>query len=147
LTIKSIFYLLFLNTFFIYTIQAQEEAVAETNPFADVRYNYFKKTVILFNEYLNTDSGSINTTNFRILKLIGNKDWTLRLDIPLISTNTYSKDKTGLGDIAFATSYIIDLNNKRGFAVRTKVISNSASNPSFGTGKWVFVPTLLWFIP
>jgi len=141
---KSIFYLLFLNIFFICTIQAQEEAVSETNPFADVRYNYFKKTVILFNEYLNTDSGSFNTTNFRILEPIGNKDWTLRLDIPLISTNTYSKDKTGLGDIAFATSYIIDLNNKRGFAVRTKVISNSASNPSFGSGKWIFVPTLFY---
>ncbi|CAN1523158.1 hypothetical protein MCETHM1_01150 [Flavobacteriaceae bacterium] len=143
---KSVFYLLFLNLFSIYTIQAQEDAVAETNPFADVRYNYFKKTVILFNEYLNTDSGSFNTTDLRILQPIGNKAWNLRLDIPLISTNSNSKDKTGLGDIAFASSYIIALNNKRGIGARAKVITNSASNPSFGSGKWVFVPTLFYGI-
>jgi hypothetical protein len=141
---KSIFYLLFLNTFFICTIQAQEVAVAETNPFADVRYNYFKKTVILFNEFLNTDAGSFNTTDLRILQPIGNKAWNIRLDIPLISTNSNSIDKTGLGDIAFASSYIIALNNKRGIGARAKVISNSASNPSFGSGKWVFVPTLFY---
>ncbi|WP_264563679.1 lipid A phosphoethanolamine transferase [Flavobacterium sp. N3904] len=141
---KNILYLLSINLLFICSLQAQEDAVAEINPFADVRYNYFKKTVILFNEYLNTDSGSFNTTDFRILEPIGKKDWNLRLDVPLVSTNTNSINKTGLGDISFATSYIIALNNKRGIGARAKVISNSASNPSFGSGKWVFVPTLFY---
>jgi hypothetical protein len=76
------------------------------------------------------------------LEPIGNKDWNLRLDIPLVSTNSNSINKTGLGDISFAASYIISLNQKRGTGARAKIISNSASNPSFGSGKWIFVPTL-----
>ena len=141
---KFILFSFFLNTTLICSIQAQEDAVIESNPFAEARYNYFKETVIVFNEYLNTDSGSFNTTDFRILKPIGKKDWNLRLDVPLVSTNTNSINKTGLGDIAFAVAYIIQLNEKRGIGARAKVISNSASNPSFGSGKWIFNPTVFY---
>lgn len=134
------------NFIFIASLQAQEDAVIASNPFAEARYNYFKDAVIVYNEYLNMDAGSFNTTDFRILKPIGKKDWNLRLDVPLVSTNTNSKNKTGLGDISFAVSYIIQLNEKRGIGARARVFSNSASNPSFGTGKWVFNPTVFYGI-
>jgi hypothetical protein len=143
---KFILFTFLFNTMLACSLHAQEEAVIESNPFAEARYNYFKETVIVFNEYLNMDSGSFNTTDLRILKPIGKKDWNLRLDIPLVSTNTNSQNKTGLGDIAFAASYIIQLNEKRGIGARVKIISNSASNPSFGSGKWVFNPTLFYAI-
>lgn len=137
-------FILVLNLVFICSLHAQEDTIAESNPFNEARYNYFKKTIILFNEYLNKDTGSFNTTNFRILEPIGNKDWNLRLDIPLISTNSNSINKTGLGDISFATSYIIALNKKKGIGARVRIFTNSASNPSFGSGKWVFAPTIFY---
>jgi hypothetical protein len=126
---------------FNFSAKGQENTKEQENPLNEARFNYFKQTVILFNEYLDTDSGSFNTTNLRILEPIGNKSWNLRADIPLIATNTSAENKSGLGDIAVAVSYIPYLDKKRGFAIRAKITSNSANDPNFGSGKWVFSPT------
>ena len=57
------------------------------------RYHYFLKTILFFNEYLDTENGSYNTTQLRFLYPIGNKAWNLRFDLPLISANTNSDNK------------------------------------------------------
>jgi hypothetical protein len=116
----------------------------EQNPFSEARFNYFKETIILFNEYLDTKNGSFNTTNFRILKPIGNRAWTIRFDAPLISTNSSTLNKSGVGDISFASSYIPYLTKKSGIATRLRITTNSANNPSFGSGKWVISPAIFY---
>lgn len=145
---KLPFTFLFTLIFFI-TIQAQDAALLKAdlqknNPFTEARYNFFKKTIIIFNEYLDTDNGSFNTLNLRALLPVGNKAWQLRADVPLISTNTSSLNQTGFGDFSFAVSYIPYLKNKKGIGLRGRIFANSAQDPSFGTGKWVFAPTFFY---
>jgi len=127
-------------------VEAQDKKTirSEQNPFSEARFTYFKETIVLFNEYLDTKNGSFNTTNFRILKPIGNRAWTIRFDAPLISTNSNTNNKTGLGDLSLATSFIPYLTKKSGIATRLKITSNSANNPSFGSGKWVIYPAIFY---
>ncbi|TPG44022.1 lipid A phosphoethanolamine transferase [Flavobacterium pectinovorum] len=136
---------LFFWIFFLFTLSIKAQDTAETNsPFSEARYNYFLKTILLFNEYLDTDTGSFNTTQLRILHPIGNKAWNLRLDVPLISTNTSSINKTGFGDVGVGVSYIPFFKKNKGVAFRARVVSNSAVDPSLGSGKWVFIPTVFY---
>lgn len=138
----QLFYLLsFLITF---SIKAQDTLEPGKNPYTEARYHYYLKTILLFNEYLDTDSGSYNTTQLRFLHPIANKAWNLRVDLPLISTNTSSVNKTGIGDIGLGISYIPYLDRSKGIAFRVRVISNSAVDPAFGTGKWIFAPALFY---
>jgi hypothetical protein len=139
---KALFILVFVASTLV-PAKAQENSQF-SNPLTEVRYNFFKHSVLLFNEYLDTDSGSFNTTNLRVLYPIGNKSLLLRVDVPLISANTTSINKSGLGDIAVAASYIPYVKNKTGIAVRAKITSNSANDPNFGSGKWVFTPTIIF---
>lgn len=146
---KKLQFAFILSLLTVFSVQSQDDAEIEAeiqnnSPFSEARYNFFKKTVIVFNEYLDTDSGSFNTLDLRILLPIGNKAWQLRADIPLISTNTGTDITTGFGDLSFAASYIPYLNKKRGIALRGRVYTNSAQNPSFGTGKWVFAPAFFY---
>jgi hypothetical protein len=138
---KKLFFILVFVFTAVVSVNAQD-TIKYSNPLTEVRFNFFKHSVILFNEYLDTDSGSFNTTNLRVLYPIGQRSWMLRVDVPLISTNTSAINKSGLGDIAVAASYIPYVKNKTGIAIRTKVTSNSANDPNFGTGKWVFTPTI-----
>ena len=127
------------------SVKAQEtDSTKVNNPFAEPRYHYFLKTILLSNEYLDTDNGSYNTTQLRLLYPIGNKAWNLRFDLPLISTNTNSINKSGIGDVSAGISYIPYLKHNNGVAVRARVISNSAQDPNFGSGKWVFIPTVFY---
>lgn len=139
--------LLFLLLSFLYTfsVTAQDTIVHAKNPYTEARYHYYLKTILLFNEYLDTDSGSFNTTQLRFLHPIANKAWNLRVDLPLISTNTNSINKTGVGDIGAGISYIPYLEEiNGGIAFRARVISNSAVDPALGTGKWVFSPAVFY---
>lgn len=137
---KSFFILIFVFTVPI-AVNAQD-ILKYANPLTEVRFNFFKHSVILFNEYLDTDNGSFNTTNLRVLYPIGNRFWLLRVDVPLISANTTSINKSCMGDLAVAASYIPYVKNITGIAIRAKTTSNSANDPNFGSGKWVFTPTL-----
>ncbi|TDP00147.1 lipid A phosphoethanolamine transferase [Flavobacterium sp. 245] len=135
--------ILYFCIFFLISIaaKAQDEDINRTDgPFNEPRFNYFLKTILLFNEYLDTKNGSFNTTNLRVLHPVGNKSWNLRFDLPLISTNSNSINQTGLGDVGAGISYIPYFKKNEGFAFRTRIISNSAADPSFGTGKWVVIP-------
>ena len=76
----------------------------------------------------------------RVLQPIGNKAWNLRFDLPLISTNSNSINQTGLGDVGAGLSFIPYFKKTSGIGLRTRIISNSAVDPSFGTGKWVVIP-------
>lgn len=137
---RKIFFLVFaFSLIFNFSIKGQENT-KEKNAFSEARFNYFKQTIIIFNEYLDTKNGSFNTSNFRLSAPIGNKAWNLRFDLPLVSTNTESINKTGLGDLSLASSYIFFINEKRGVATRLRVTSNSSNNPAFGSGKWVLSP-------
>jgi hypothetical protein len=137
-------HLLFLLSFVLpFSVKAQD-TIGKNSPFSEARYHYFLKTILLFNEYLDTDSGSFNTTQLRFLHPIANKAWNLRFDVPLVSTNTNSINKTGIGDVGVGISYIPYLERSNGIAFRARVVSNSASDPSFGTGKWVFIPTIFY---
>ncbi len=54
----------------LFTISVSFSAFAQidenqSNPFKAGRVNYFKHTIIFFNEYLDTENGSCNTTNVR----------------------------------------------------------------------------------
>jgi hypothetical protein len=136
---------LFFCISFLVTFSIKAQDTAESNsPFSEARYNYFLKTILLFNEYLDTDSGSFNTTQIRVLHPIGNKAWNLRFDLPLISTNTSSENKSGIGDIGVGVSYIPYFQRNNGVALRARVVANSAVDPSFGTGKWVFMPAVFY---
>ena len=127
-----------------FSAEAQDTFEPKKNPYTEARYHYYLKTILLFNEYLDIDSGSFNTTQIRFLHPIANKAWNLRVDLPLISTNTSTKNKTGIGDIGAGISYIPYLNNSSGLAFRARVISNSATDPALGTGKWVFAPAIFY---
>lgn len=138
---------LFLLLFFLITFfaKAQDTQEAAKNVYTEARYHYYLKTILLFNEYLDTDSGSFNTTELRFLYPIANKAWNLRLDLPLISTNSSSDNKTGIGDIGAGISYIPYLEHQNGgIAFRARVISNSATDPARGSGKWVFAPAVFY---
>jgi len=138
---------LFLLLFFLITFfaKAQDTQEAAKNVYTEARYHYYLKTILLFNEYLDTDSGSFNTTELRFLHPIANKAWNLRLDLPLISTNSSSDNKTGIGDIGAGISYIPYLEHQNGgIAFRARVISNSATDPARGSGKWVFAPAVFY---
>jgi hypothetical protein len=124
--------------------KAQDTIQLAKNPYTEARYHYYLKTILLFNEYLDTESGSYNTTQLRFLHPIANKAWNLRVDLPLISTNTSSNNKTGIGDIGVGISYIPYLDHSKGVAFRTRVISNSAVDPALGNGKWVFAPAIFY---
>lgn len=127
-----------------FSVNAQDTIKEAKNPYTEARYHYYLKTILLFNEYLDTDTGSYNTTQLRFLHPIANKAWNLRVDLPLISTNTNSINKTGIGDIGVGVSYIPYLNHSKGIAFRARVISNSAVDPALGTGKWVFAPGIFY---
>ena len=115
------------------------------NLYTEARYHYYLKTILLFNEYLDTETGSFNTTEIRFLHPIANKAWNLRVDLPLVSTNTSSINKTGIGDIGFGISYIPYLKHENGgIAFRARVISNSAADPALGSGKWVVAPAVFY---
>ncbi|KIQ22176.1 lipid A phosphoethanolamine transferase [Flavobacterium sp. MEB061] len=138
---------LFLLLFFLITFFAKAQDIEEAakNVYTEARYHYYLKTILLFNEYLDTDSGSFNTTELRFLHPIANKAWNLRLDLPLISTNSSSDNKTGIGDIGAGISYIPYLEHQNGgIAFRARVISNSATDPARGSGKWVFAPAVFY---
>ena len=139
-------YTFFLLFFFIpFCIKAQDTAGASKNVYTEARYHYYLKTILLFNEYLDTYSGSYNTTEIRFLHPIANKAWNLRVDLPLVSTNSNSQNQTGIGDIGAGISYIPYLEHKTGgVAFRARVISNSASDPARGSGKWVFAPAVFY---
>ncbi|WP_163401103.1 lipid A phosphoethanolamine transferase [Flavobacterium fluviatile] len=139
--------LLYFCIFSIYSfaVKAQEgDSIHSEGPFSEARYHYFLKTLVFFNEYLDTDSGSYNTTQLRLLYPIGNKAWNLRFDFPLVSTNSDTSNQTGIGDIGAGISYIPYMKHNNGISLRARVISNSASSPSFGTGKWVFIPAFFF---
>ncbi|MBO9585380.1 MAG: lipid A phosphoethanolamine transferase [Flavobacterium sp.] len=141
---KKLFYF---SIFFLITVlaSAQDEDIDRSNsPFAEPRYHYFLQTILLYNEYLDTKNGSFNTINLRVLQPIGNKAWNLRFDLPLISTNSNSINQTGLGDVGAGVSFIPYFKKNDGIGLRTRVISNSASDPSFGTGKWVVIPAAIF---
>lgn len=138
---------LFLLIFSFYnSLQAQDTINEQKkNIYTEARYHYYLKTILLFNEYLDTETGSFNTTQLRFLHPIANNAWNLRVDLPLISTNTSSINKTGIGDIGVGISYIPYLKyNNEGVAFRARVISNSAVDPALGTGKWVFAPAFFY---
>lgn len=133
--------LLFFAIFILFynSLQAQDTIAQKKNIYEEARYQYYLKTILLFNEYLDTDNGSFNTTQLRFLHPIANKAWNLRVDLPLISTNTNSINKTGVGDIGAGLSYIPYMRYKKdGMAFRARIISNSAADPALGSGKWVF---------
>ena len=134
----SILFFLFNNL-----LSAQENDTLQ-NPFSEPRYHYFLKTIILFDEYLDTDNGSYNTTQLRALLPIGDKAWYLRYDLPLISANTNSINNTAIGDIGMGLRYIPYLKNNNGIALRTRVYANTAADPNFGTGKWVIMPAVVY---
>lgn len=139
--LQLFFWISFLISF---SIRAQDTIKRAKNPYTEARYHYYLKTILLFNEYLDIDSGSFNTTELRFLHPIANKAWNLRVDLPLVSTNTSSINKTGIGDIGVGVSYIPYLDNSKGLAFRARVISNSAADPALGSGKWVFSPALFY---
>jgi len=116
----------------------------EINPLNFARVNFYKNTLVFYNEYLDTESGSINTTDFRYTHPFKNRSWNFRTDIPLISGNTSSENKTAIGDISFSIAHIPYLTNKRGVSFRARITTNSSNNKDFGTGKWVFTPTVFY---
>ena len=139
---KQLLYILLFSVTF--SANAQETKTEEKIPFAEPRFHYFLKTLLFFNEYLDTDAGSFNTTQLRALVPIGNKAWNLRFDLPLISTNTTNTNKTGIGDVGAGITYIPYSKNNQGIAVRARVYANSAADPAFGSGKWVFMPAFFY---
>lgn len=127
-------------------IQAQKknDIRNQPNPFTEPRFTFFKETILLYNEYLDRNNGSFNTTNLRILKPMGSRAWNIRLDVPLISTNSNSVNSTALGDVSFSGSFIPFLTERNGISTRVRVVIPSAHSPSFGLGKWIVAPAIYY---
>jgi hypothetical protein len=121
-----------------------QQTIESNSPYSAPRYHYFVNTILVSNEYLDTNNGSFNTTQLRVLFPIGSKAWNLRFDLPLISANTNSENKTGIGDVGAGISYIPYREKNKTFAFRTKVYANSASDTNFGSGKWVIMPAFFF---
>lgn len=139
------FFICFLITFSARAQDSSDIDINSSNLYSEARYHYYLKTILLFNEYLDTDNGSFNTTELRFLHPIANKAWNLRVDLPLVSSNTSSINKTGIGDIGVGVSYIPYLEQKNGgIAFRARVLSNSAADPALGSGKWIFAPAVFF---
>lgn len=143
---KKLVVIFFILCFQTNNINAQDKIKIreEQNPFSEARFSYFKETIILFNEYLDTKNGSFNTSSLRLLKPIGNRAWSIRFDLPLISSNASTKNKTGLGDLSLAASFIPFLTKKSGIASRLKLTANTATDPNFGQGKWIIAPAIFY---
>jgi hypothetical protein len=135
--------LIFISLLISIAINAQG-TIESNSPYSALRYHYFVNTLLFFNEYLDTDNGSYNTTQMRLLVPIGSKAWNLRFDLPLISANTNSENKTGLGDVGAGISYIPYREINNAFAFRVKVSANSAVDPNLGSGKWVIMPAVFF---
>lgn len=152
MTKKSLYLTLFSILFLSITSIAQEgskkksieELKDEKNPLNFARVNFYKNTVVFFNEYLDTDSGSFNTTDLRYTHPFKNRSWNFRADIPLVSGTTSSINKTAIGDISFSVAHIPYLTNNKGVSFRARITTNSSNNPDFGSGKWVFTPTVFY---
>jgi hypothetical protein len=135
--------LIFISLLISTAINAQG-TIESNSPYSALRYHYFVNTLLFFNEYLDTDNGSFNTTQLRVLLPIGSKAWNVRFDVPLISASTNSENKTGLGDLGAGISYIPYRDKNNAFAFRAKVSANSAVDPNFGSGKWVIMPAVFF---
>lgn len=127
-----------------YNVLMAQESDTLKKVFDAPKYNFFSRAIVVFNEYLDTDSGFYNTTDIKFLLPVGNKAWNLRLDVPIVSTNITGENKTGLGDLAASMAYLPVLTDHNGLCVRARLIGNTASNPAFGSGKWIFIPTLFY---
>lgn len=129
-------------TFLIWAIPLNAQETVSRSFLTEPRFNFFKKTILIYNEYLNTNDGSYITTNLRILYPLGNKALNFRFDLPIISTNSPDfTGQTGLGDIDLSIAYIPQMNEKTGIAFRGKINIPTATENAFGTGKWVFIST------
>ena len=136
---KNSFFCLIL---FFSVLQLKAQKQIEEGPLSEPRFTFFRRGIVAFNEYLNTENGSFNTTNLRILQPFGSKAFNLRIDVPIISTkNAASLNQTGLGDINFAIAYIPKMNEKTGIVFRGKLGLPTASEMPFGSGKWIFTPS------
>lgn len=122
---------------------AQMLEEVQENPFNNGRVNYFTKTIVVFNEYLNTQTGFCNTTDIRFILPIGNS-WNFRADVPLISKNANDVHTSGFGHISFGGANIPYIDEKKAFAVRVRIITDSSNDPNLGSGKWIIVPSLFY---
>lgn len=141
---KTIKLFLILFSFSPYFFKSQDDLNEKRNEYSTViktKYNYFYNTFIFFNEYLDTPNGSFNTTQARVNFPFFNKSWEMRFDIPLVSGENSTKNKTGLGDISAVLTYLpFFIKDKHIIFIRTKISSNSASDKNFGYGKWIITP-------
>lgn len=139
--IINLFLFFFLFPFFVKSQDDLNEKINEDSTVIKTKYNYFHNTFIFFNEYLDTPNGSFNTSQARAAFSVFNKSWEMRFDIPLVSGESSTKNKTGLGDISAVLTYIpFFVKDKHVFFIRAKISSNSASEKNFGYGKWVITP-------
>lgn len=93
--------------FLIWTIPMNAQEIISRSFLTEPRFNFFRKTVLIYNEYLNSNGSTYNTTNLRILHPFGNKALNFRFDLPIISTNSPElSGQTGLGDIDLSIAYI-----------------------------------------
>ncbi|MBF4519091.1 lipid A phosphoethanolamine transferase [Flavobacterium sp. ANB] len=124
-------------------IHAQIIDEVQENPFNNGRINYFKKTIVVINEYLDTQAGFCNTTDVRFILPIG-KSWNFRADMPLISKKSNDINTTGFGDFSFGVANIPYIDEKKAFALRVRVITDSSNDPNLGSGKWIAAPSLFY---
>ena len=145
----NLFLIIFL--FFPYFLKSQDdlnEKINEDSAVIKTKYNYFHNTFIFFNEYLDTPNGSFNTTEARVEFPVFNKAWDMRFEVPLVSAENSTKNKTGLGDISAVLTYLpFFVKDKHAIFVRTKITSNSASDKNFGYGKWIIRPAIFYQKP
>ncbi|KUJ59590.1 lipid A phosphoethanolamine transferase [Flavobacteriaceae bacterium CRH] len=140
---KNITFIILFAAAFSLSANAQIVEELQETPFSNDRINYFKRTFVAFNEYLDTENGYINTTDMRVILPFG-KTWNFRADLPLVSKSTNGETATGLGDVSFGVANTPYLNEKRGVAFRVRIISDSSTDHNLGSGKWIAVPSIFY---
>ena len=107
-------------------------------------------------EYYNLKTGtSINRIIYRSDKAIWKtaklapKGLTLRWDFPVVTANTPSRTKTGLGDLYFQGLFFPRLRKTFILAAGTAFVFPTATDDLLGNGKWQFAPLVvpIWLFP
>ncbi|MET0813576.1 MAG: hypothetical protein ABWX88_00125 [Pseudoxanthomonas sp.] len=84
-----------------------------------------------------------------VFPLGAKKNWSTRLRLPVVSTDTAGDDDYGFGDVSVQLAHVFGMTRKRGFVAQGEFTFDTASRDELGGGQTVFKGTLIYakFLP
>lgn len=71
-------------------------------------------------------------------------DWSARVRVPVVSTDTTDDDGYGLGDASLQLSHVFGMTHKRGFVAQGEFTFDTAERDELGGGQTIFKGTLIY---